>query len=194
MSWAGIANNQCVSLNNLKDAVANMIFLQLNTIPTGTKQITKSEASYYVNCATYYPPFANKASNQLVVKSDLVGRVVIPVSLSWDSSNAGTLQIYTASPSTGSYTLQTTLTAPGGAAGTTSTTISLINGDGIYVVLTHTARTSAGQRGQIFQVLNGSTTTYQTTSGTLPKSVTSGTWVLSHLNTYSISSNLGNPV
>jgi hypothetical protein len=194
MAWSGISNNQCVSLDNLKDAVANLIFLQLNTIPTGKKQITKSEASYYVNCATYYPPFANKSSNQLVVKSDLVGRVVIPVSLSWDSSNTGTLQIYTASPVTGSFTLQTTLTAPGGSAGTTSTTISLINGDGIYVVINHTGRTSTAQRGQIFQTVNGSTTTYQTTSGTLPRSVTSGTWTLSHLNTYSITSNLGNPV
>jgi len=194
MAWTGISNNQCVTLNNLKDAVASNIFLQLTTIPTGNKLITKSEASTYVNCATYYPPFANKSSNQLVVKSDLVGRVVISVSLSWDSSNSGTLQIYTASPASSSYTLQTTLTAPGGSAGTTSTTISLINGDGIYVVLNHTGRVSTGQRGQIFQTVNGSTTTYQTTSGTLPRSVTSGTWTLSHLNTYSISSNLGNPV
>lgn len=194
MSWAGISNNQGVSLNNLKDAVATGVFSQLNTIPTGTKQITKSEASYYVNCSTTYGPFAAKASNQLVVKSNLVGRVVIPVSLSWDASNSGTLSIYTASPASGTYTLQTILTATGGAAGTTSTTISLVNGDGIYFVLTHTTRSTGGQRGQIFQVLNGTTTTYQTGSGGLPQSVTSATWTLSHLNTYSVSSNLGNPV
>lgn len=191
MGYLDIANNQTVSLDNLKDAVTRGIFVQLNTIPTGTKQITKSEASYYVNCSTTYSPFAAKSSNQLVVKSDLVGKVVIPVSLSWDTSNTGTLQIYTASPAGGSYTLQTTLTASG-AAGSTSTNISLSNGDGIYFVLTHTARSTSGQRGQIFQVLNGTTTTYTTSSGTLPQSVTSATWTLSHLNTYSVTSNLGN--
>jgi hypothetical protein len=194
MAYSGVANNQTVSLDNLKDAVANNIFLQLTTIPTGSKQITKSEASTYVNCATYYAPFAAKASNQLVVKSDLVGRVVIPISLAWDSSNQGTLAIYTASPVSAGYTLQTTLTAPGGSAGTTSTTISLVNGDGIYTVLTHTARTSNGQRGQIFQSVNGSSTTFQTAAGALPRSITSTALTLSHLNSYSIDARVGNPV
>lgn len=68
MSWAGIASNQTVSLNNLKDAVATGVFTQKNTIPTGTKQITKAEAEYYVNINT----IAGKSSNQLVVKSNLV--------------------------------------------------------------------------------------------------------------------------
>lgn len=194
MAYSSVANNQTVSLDNLKDAVTSGIFLQLTTIPTGNKQVTKSEASTYVNCATYYAPFANKASNQLVVKSDLVGRVVIPISFAWDSSNQGTLQIYTASPVSAGYTLQTTLTAPGGSPGTTSAEISLINGDGFYCVLTHTARTTTSQRGQIFQNVNGSVTTFQTTSGTLPKSTTSTALTLSHLNTYSIEARVGSPV
>ena len=63
MSWAGIASNQTVSLDNLKDAVATGVFTALTTIPAGTKQVTKSEASTYVNCSTTYPPFASKASN-----------------------------------------------------------------------------------------------------------------------------------
>lgn len=68
MSWAGISSNQCVSLDNLKDAVATGVFVQKNTIPTGTKQITKTEAEYYVNINT----ISGKSGNQLVVKSNLI--------------------------------------------------------------------------------------------------------------------------
>jgi hypothetical protein len=68
MSWAGIASNQCVSLDNLKDAVATGVFVQKNTIPTGSKQITKTEAEYYVNINT----ISGKTASQLVVKSNLV--------------------------------------------------------------------------------------------------------------------------
>lgn len=72
MSWSGLANNQCVSFTNLKDAAITGVFTQLTTIPTSDEQITKSDASTYVNVYTSYGPFAAKASNQLVVKSDLV--------------------------------------------------------------------------------------------------------------------------
>jgi hypothetical protein len=68
MSWVGIASNQCVSLDNLKDAVATGVFVQKNTIPTGSKQITKTEAEYYVNIST----ISGKTGSQLVVKSNLV--------------------------------------------------------------------------------------------------------------------------
>lgn len=69
MSWAGIASNQCVSLNNLRDAIANNIFIAKTTVPAGTKQITKTEALAYVDIQT--APLAGKASNQLVVKNNL---------------------------------------------------------------------------------------------------------------------------
>jgi hypothetical protein len=71
MSWAGIANNQTVSFNNLQDAVTNGYFVALTTIPASQEQITKSDASTYVNIDTSYAPYAAKASNQLVVKSNL---------------------------------------------------------------------------------------------------------------------------
>ena len=69
MSWAGIASNQCVSLNNLRDAIANNIFIAKTAVPAGTKQITKTEALAYVDIQT--APLASKASNQLVVKNNL---------------------------------------------------------------------------------------------------------------------------
>lgn len=73
MSWAGIASNQCVSLDNLKDAVATGVFTEKTTIPTGSKQITKSEAESYVNINT----ISGKTSNQLVVKSNLVASSLV---------------------------------------------------------------------------------------------------------------------
>ena len=72
MSWAGLANNQIVSFDNLIDAVATGQFTALTTIPSSNEEITKTDASTYVNCWTSYPLFANKASNQLIAKRDLV--------------------------------------------------------------------------------------------------------------------------
>jgi hypothetical protein len=71
MSWAGIASNQCISFNNLQDAVTTGVFVLKNTIPVSTEQITKADADYYVYIDTTYGPYASKASNQLVVKSNL---------------------------------------------------------------------------------------------------------------------------
>lgn len=67
MSWSALASNQCVSCNNLQDAVNTSVFVLKNTIPVSTKQITVAEAENYV----YIAPI-NKASNELVVKSNLI--------------------------------------------------------------------------------------------------------------------------
>jgi hypothetical protein len=68
MSWAGLASNQCVSCNNLQDAVNTSVFTLKSTIPSSTKEITRTEAESYV----YINAITSKATNQLVVKSDLV--------------------------------------------------------------------------------------------------------------------------
>ena len=57
MSWAGISSNQCVSCNNLQDAVNNSIFILKSAIPSSTKQITKAEADTYVQIDTTYAPY-----------------------------------------------------------------------------------------------------------------------------------------
>lgn len=80
MSWAGTAANQCVSLNNLQDAVNNGVFTLKTSIPAGTKQITKSEANVYVQLDTSYAPYASKTFNQLVVKSNLQPCINLPYS------------------------------------------------------------------------------------------------------------------
>jgi hypothetical protein len=72
MSWAGIAGNQCVSFNNLQDAVTTGVFFAKTTIPVSGEQITKTDANTYAFIDTTYGPYASKSSNQLVVKNDLL--------------------------------------------------------------------------------------------------------------------------
>lgn len=76
MSWAGLASNQCVSCNNLQDAVNTSVFVLKNSIPVSTKQITKAEAENYV----YINTIPSKTSNQLVVKSNLTAASLLPYS------------------------------------------------------------------------------------------------------------------
>jgi hypothetical protein len=71
MSWISLASNQTVSFNNLQNAVNNGVFTAKTAIPVSNEQITKADANTYVNINTSYGPYAAKASNQLVVKSDL---------------------------------------------------------------------------------------------------------------------------
>ena len=83
MSWAGIASNQCVSWNNLKDAVDTNVFMGAEgSVPIGSKQITRAEAEQYavINAIT------SKTTNQLVVKSDLVANTSV---YKWNISDNG---------------------------------------------------------------------------------------------------------
>lgn len=73
MPWSSLATNQCVSLNNLRDAIANGVFVAISAVPTGTKEITKTEALAYVDIQT--SPLSSKANNQLVVKNNLSAKV-----------------------------------------------------------------------------------------------------------------------
>jgi hypothetical protein len=90
MSWAGIASNQCVSWNNLIDAVNNNVFVQLLPMPpsgiSGTRQITKQDALSYVDIQS--SPLSGKTSLQLVVKSNLVATAATYYSLNNCSGGA----------------------------------------------------------------------------------------------------------
>jgi hypothetical protein len=126
MSWAGIANNQCISLDNLKDAVATGVFTELTAIPTGSKQITKSEAITYVSIETTIEPIASKANNQLVVKTDLVPTgattTTTTTTTATPTSTTTTTSTTTAAPTTTTTTTSTTTAAPTTTTTTTSTT------------------------------------------------------------------------
>lgn len=83
MSWAGLASNQTISWNNLKDAVDTGVFMGAEAaVPPGSKQITRAEAEQYavINAIT------SKASNQLPVKSDLVAKTGV---YKWNISDNG---------------------------------------------------------------------------------------------------------
>jgi len=102
MSWASIANNQTVSFNNLQDAVNNGVFAPKVSIPVSNEQITKTDANTYVYIDTAYGPYASKASNQLVVKSNLQAVTYFYLSYSTDGFAAAcsaypTISIYYAS-------------------------------------------------------------------------------------------------
>lgn len=87
MSWAGIASNQCISFDNLKDAVATGVFMAAEAaVPPGSKQITKAEAQQYVviNAVT------SKSTNQLVVKSDLTAKTGV---YKWNISDNGSTSV-----------------------------------------------------------------------------------------------------
>jgi hypothetical protein len=71
MSWASLANNQTISFNNLQDAVTTGVLSPKIAIPVSTEQITKDDANTYVWINTAFGPYASKASNQLVVKSNM---------------------------------------------------------------------------------------------------------------------------
>jgi hypothetical protein len=75
MSYLSLANNQTISFNNLQDAVTTGLLTQKAPIPVSNEQITKAEANTYVNIDTAFAPYAAKASNQLVVKSNLKSTV-----------------------------------------------------------------------------------------------------------------------
>lgn len=68
MSWAGLASNQCISYNNLKNSVDTGVFQLADVaVPPGSLMITRAVAEQYV----VINPITSKASNQLPVKSDL---------------------------------------------------------------------------------------------------------------------------
>lgn len=86
MSWAGLANNQTVSFNNLQDAVNNSVFVAKTTIPSSNEQITKADANTYVYVDTTYSPYSAKSSNQLVVKSNLISGLY---AITWSTTDNG---------------------------------------------------------------------------------------------------------
>jgi hypothetical protein len=73
MSYSDLQLNQTVSFNNLQSGVTQGYFVAKTSIPVSTKQITKAEANTYVNINTALPSYADKASNQLVVRDNLQG-------------------------------------------------------------------------------------------------------------------------
>jgi hypothetical protein len=77
MSFSALADNQCVSYNNLQSGVNQGYFDAKTTIPATNQESTKSAAYTYVDIDPNYPPFAAKLDNQLVVKRDLKDNIAV---------------------------------------------------------------------------------------------------------------------
>lgn len=173
MSWAGIANNQTVSLNNLIDAVANGVFSQLNPIPTGIKEITKLEAQTYVCLDTTYAPFAAKTNNQLVVKSNLQPCITTSTTTSTTTAAPTTSTTTTSTTLAGQTTTSTTTTTTT-AAPTTSTTTTTTTLAGQTTTTTTTTTTTAAPTTTTTTTTSTSTTT-TTTTEIIPTTTTTTT-------------------
>lgn len=73
MPWVDLANNQAISFLNLWDASENTNqFAWRIPVPTTTECVTKTEALTYVFLDNSVPSYSAKASNELVVKEDIV--------------------------------------------------------------------------------------------------------------------------
>ena len=106
MSWAALANNQCISRNNLLDAVNTGVFqLAGSSTPPGSLMITRNEAEAYV----VINPITSKALNQLPVKTDLTPITGV---YKWElSSNGDTSSLTACSLFLDIYTIAWTNTA-----------------------------------------------------------------------------------
>lgn len=77
MSWAGLANNQCVSNANLDNAITTGVFVRKSAFNDSNQELTKERAQDYVYLNENLTSFLNKALNQLVVKQDLQAATII---------------------------------------------------------------------------------------------------------------------
>jgi hypothetical protein len=92
MAWNDLASNQTISISNLLDGIyTGVLSRKAVSIPGDTKQITKSEANDYMNLdnSDSFTPFALKASNQLVVKSDIIPGPSVTSGFSTDNYYTG---------------------------------------------------------------------------------------------------------
>lgn len=142
MSWAGLANNQCVSNANLDNAITTAVFVRKSSFSDTNQELTKERAQQYVYLNENLASFLAKALNQLVVKQDLQAATIIGCgtgtyeTIQW---TANTLIITTAyfNVGTTSGTLTIDYTVVSGTAsirviygGTTSTITGLVSTSG----------------------------------------------------------------
>lgn len=80
--WNSLQDKQTVSWDNANDAVTRGYLASKTTLPTGAKQITKSEALNYLWVNPNFTTLRDKANNQLVTKSELVASSSSPLNSS----------------------------------------------------------------------------------------------------------------
>lgn len=124
-TWAGTAANETVSRNALSNAVANVIFYQKAAFTGSTRQVTKAEAAAWVYLNEASSPFSGKASNQLVIKTDLVAAtpIYITIASSYDGGTGLTIQINVSAALPASTTIYFEWCTDSGASGNVTFTL-----------------------------------------------------------------------
>lgn len=156
MSWAGLANNQTVSFNNLQDAVNNSVFVAKITIPSSNEQITKADADTYVYINTSAPAYSAKSSSQLVVKSNLTSSMY---TISWSTSDLG---------SGASQTLEISVNGSLVVSATTNSSGVIYVSAGSYINASMTAGTGATTAEAYLSIVDNGTNIYNNTATGYP--------------------------
>lgn len=87
--WSTSGNNQGIPNNTLLDAISGNIFTAKSTIPNDGLLLTKARANQYIYLDTSAAGYAAKASNQIVVKTDLVS-VISPIAFTYSAVDCAT--------------------------------------------------------------------------------------------------------
>lgn len=138
-TWAGTAASETVSRNALANAVGTNVFYQKAAFTGSTRQITKAEAAAWVYLDEAASPFAGKASNQLVIKTDLVAQtpIYITIASSYDGGTGLTIEVTVSAALPATTTIyfewctdsgasgDVTFTLPSTFSGTTTATANL---------------------------------------------------------------------
>ena len=129
-TWASLSSNQCFSFTTLLDAVTNGIFTLKKSFSANSKMITRANAEEHV----YVQPITASATNQLVVKSEMVAITTFR-QVDYEFSNSG------CSGQSFSVYKNTTILIASGTASTTGT-FSVYEGDVISIY--HSSSPSGG--------------------------------------------------
>jgi hypothetical protein len=128
-TWVATVSNETITQSALNDAVANGYFTGLTAIPTGTQNLTKSDISGYVQVQNT-GGYASKASNELLVKSDLLPSFTVTIYAKTSTGAPGRRIWYSLNDSTMSAATQVAAVN----VGTTSTLIGTVSVNNLSVL------------------------------------------------------------
>jgi len=137
MSWAGLANNQCVSNANLDNAITTAVFVRKSSFSDTNQELTKERAQQYVYLNENLASFLAKALNQLVVKQDLQAATIIGCgtgtygTIQWTANtNIITTQYFDVGTTSGTLTIDYTVVTGSASLkviyGGSSTTVTIV--------------------------------------------------------------------
>jgi len=195
-TWSGTANNETVSRNALSNAVSTSIFYQKAAFSGSTRQVTKAEAASWVYLDEAASPFASKASNQLVIKTNLVAKtpIYITIASSYDGGTGLTIEITVSAALPDSATIffnwctdsgadgDVTFSLPTSFAGTTTATANLSSTGSVTGTYASGSITTSSASIVNEMYVKGASLTFTTSDNTRP-------YLISYLNVDNACSN-----